>query len=1480
MINWVNFKKIGLHSTILASSASLVACGGGGSGGYFEKDENSNQDTTGSTEGNTSVDNSALTAESIKVLDLKDLQGNVLTTVTDSTAVQFSVQVLNKDSGGIGNQDVTLSIADSEKLGVTSKASKVTTVEGGQAVFELNIPAITAASGKVQLTATINGTSIKQIYTLNIVKKSVIQSEYSLNIQQGVVLNLPKGTATIQAQVTDKNGGVKAGQNVILTLPEQMQGKFSISSGSSLTTDESGHANFVIAANQDLSSTEIANLIATSHSLQFKLIDEYQSERSVQGAITFKDISNVVQKLELIKADAPVVAQAGSTTVKVRAKNSEDVALANKKVRLSFTDKSDAYGVTIAQTEVVTDAQGYATFQLSSKSSYPIALSQQGINLKAIYVDDPLIFAQDTLSVVTSDNNAEDRLALQRLEIASSYKMNAKDDQVTITVKGINNQGLAATKGKVSLSLNAEATNNAVTFEGSNSQEFKDGYVSFVLHSNASTQASIDALIQSGITATFTADNAVKNEIKISVENAAKSDESVGYLSIDPINTAFDYTVDQNFEIKVKAIGVKGSPISGDSITLAMPKLSVQELQTLGLSLANAATQTSAADGYATFKLSYKASTSAEQKALLAKGLRFSASSNQGAEQNVTVNFKAPTDASVIDLDYLTVTMPGNLVLSAGVEQTLDVTVNATGTDGKVLAGQVVGLGLNDAALSNGVSLVTASGLKTDAQGRAKFQLKVKAENTSELSNLIANGISVAVKGNRQDGSAYTLTRKIDLSQPTVVLPNLANLVLNYDVQTVSVLGGDVHVKVTAKDENGAIIANTPLAIALAGLNSARVSLSDSSLITNSQGEAEFTVKVAEGAYDASLIKNGITFAVVGSNLNNTDRIQQTGMIQVAIPADSVNLRLTADQSKLQFGQSTEVAIAVKDELGANTAYPVNLTLNKEALDAGVKLGSDSVLTSANGSSKVSLIIPKDLSATAKANLERAGIQIIGQITNPKGAVIKTQLNFSVFEPVNLNQLNFNVQQASLSVNGDRTVVVVNLTDANGAALSNQNVSLAANNAATLIVATPGSGQATNTSTPQTVMTDSQGNAYFAVEIAEDTAEKDLLLASGIELTATHTDALGAVKTQITHIATYAPTSSLLPARYQLRVAPTKTTLNVRDDVTDVVVSLVDANGGGVADKYLELALQDHQLNGVIIQGASGLTTDKNGQAIFKIRLDETARQGMSAAEFIAKDLRLTASFSETGYQSIQQSSLIDIVAATVENPIASIVIGVNPTDIASSTDGVYYTRNLSVSVVDFDGKPLANQAVTMDITPTVYRKGAYRWALAPVEGELIPKPQWVAAGDRFYDLTNPRIYLNLDGIPKDTQGTIDTADDVAASTSVNPIRGCVADANGTAVSSNEVSNVPIKVPTFLGQGSTATYRTDSEGKFDFVIRYPKIYAQWLNVRIGASSQIASLPFRTTYDLGLPSVNLDYSDDGSYGPNLNSPYGVLTATCP
>lgn len=1439
MIYLTKFKELGVKATVLASSLALVACGGGG-GGYYDDNKN----TGGSTGngGNGSTTDTKKVVESLG-LSLQDAEAKPIDVAYDNSKVLISVQALNSDKGGVAAKLVNLSIADSEKLGVTSKSSQVTTGDDGVAVFELNIPTLNANSGKVQLTATVDGTTIKQVYTLNIKKTSTIQSEYNLKIQQGVVLNLPKGSASITAQVTDKNGGVKANQSVSLALPAEMQGKFSITNGSTLKTDELGKATFNITANSDLTAADIAQLVLTSSSLDFKLVDEFKAESQAKASITFKDVSQIVQKLEIVTQDSPIVAQGGTTQVTVVAKNSDGNLLTNKKVKLSFTDSSAVYGVTIDQAEVTTDAKGYAVFTLKSASSYPIALSQQGINLKATYSDSADIFATATVKVTTADTGASNQQALQRLEIASSYQINAKNDSITITVKGINNKGEAATQGKVKLSLNAEANSNGVTFDGSAEQEFKTGYVTYTLKTNAKTPAAVEALVAAGITATFTTDNNVTNSIKITVEDEAKSEEALSYLAIDPINVAYDYTKDQTIVVKVKATGVKGSALKGETVNLGFSKAySVSELQSLGLSLSSSADALTDATGYATFTYQYKASGSPTQKALVENGLGLIAkpTNGVGAASTVNLNFKAPTAQGEIDLDHLNIDMLGSLILTANNEQTFDVTVNALGTDGKALANQKVSIGLNDAATSNGASLATAATLTTNGQGQATFKIKVKANNTSELANLVANGLTVAVKGVRNDGSAYTITRKVEISQPVVVIPDLAALSLSYDVQTVSVLGGEVRVKVIAKDENGAIIPNTSVAIALSSLAGSRVSLSDSNVTTNSKGEAEFTIRVAEGAYDASLIKNGITFAVVGTNRNNGDRIQQTGSIQVAVPANALNPRLTTDTKYAKANDKIKIYASVKDEAGAyTTGTPMRLSLNPEAVAAGVTLSADSILVSSTGNVTVELNIPNGLTT---AQLSK--ISVIGSINNPNGAEIKTTLELEVQDVVNDYHLSIDSNRASLSLAGDTALVTVKLLDANQGGIQNQPVNLA-------IV---DSRNSTTIKGASQIVTNQYGEAVFSIDMK---ASNSLDLSS-IQLIATHTNTQGAKAQQISQIGVHTPTA-LIP-QLDLKLKASKDKLHVRGDAVDVSVLVTDINGSSQPGKAVTLTIPNYQKNGAYIPGASTLTSDENGWVKFTVVVDESLRtNGYDAAQFVSDDLIVEALVKDSNATERRQSYLVDVINAEIPVTQGSITVVMNPNHVGvDDQTGTYYNWSASVQLVDLDGRPVANQNVTMDIRAVEFTRGA--WTV--VENPATKEKSWAQY--------LPPASLPLSCAVPDNDDPSTPYDDRNVTITGEK------DRDGLAVL--ETLNAVRFIGASESNPYTATYTTDKEGKFDFELRYPKAYASWLKVQVGAKTSLSNYPVHGYRTVMLPTVTNDFDKvDWSYTPSINnkSPYGII-----
>src|SRR5690606_31843747 len=513
---------------------------------------------------------------------------------------------------------------------------------------------------------------------------------------------------------------------------------------------------------------------------------------------------------------------------------------------------------------------------------------------------------------------------------------------------------------------------------------------------------------------------------------------------IDPILQAFDYSKDQRIIVPVKALSSDKGALQGAKVTIDTPNLTLEQLKTAQLTLTGEATKLTDANGYAYFEFEYKVANTQEQINILSSGVRVTATTNNGKIAVQTLNFKSPNAGQI--LDYFTLNASDYVIaLGVNTSKTIQVTINAKDIEGKPFANQVVSLGLNQAALSNGVSFVSPSQVMTDSNGLAIFEVTINPQSEMEIENLAANDLEFTATARRVDGSEYTLVRKIELEKPAIVYPDLANngITLEYvGVQTVSVLGGEVLVKVIAKAADGTLIANTPLAIATSTQNP-RVSISDNTLITNSKGEAIFTVRVTEGNYDASLIKSGITFAVIATNLNTGERIQQTGSIQVNIPQDSVNLRMTADTRNVEYGKSYPIYVAVKDELGANTTgYPVQLTLNQAARDAGVKLSAESVMSVANGSVPVSLIIPNNLSNVAKQRLQDTGVIVNASIKNPKGVEIKAELPFTVLAAENPYFISMELNNPIISSAGASSTVTAKLMDKNGGAIKNQELNL------------------------------------------------------------------------------------------------------------------------------------------------------------------------------------------------------------------------------------------------------------------------------------------------------------------------------------------------------------------------------------------------------------------------------------------------------
>lgn len=1414
--------------------------------------------------------------------------GDNIATTGGTTSI--TVKAFNSNGTALKDKVVGLKLGAIPQ-GLTIKpdtASKVTGADGS-ATFNVTYVA-PAGLNEAQIKALLAGIAATATYTNsaggNITQSTVVQfvandaniARLDLVVEKGLALVV--NTTTPQTFLTtvtlrDKDGEAVRNRQVSISLDNlgadnnilytSVNFKDVIGGLTVVKTDANGQA--VVALEVNTPTKEVIDALVASGIVIRASAVQGDGSGSISQTLKMNVLSEATKNevgYLTTTSSSSIATTGGNSTITVKAFSSNGTALAGKAISLKLGTVPAGLNIKVDPNSKTTGADGSASFNVIYTA--PAALTEAqfkallaGIATTATYTNS----AGTNTTQTTTVQFYADQTNISRMDLEvdkGALVVNATSNELvkaTITLK--DTAGAAVENRQVMLALDSIALQNGVSIEGTGGgllaiQTDANGQAIVTLRVKPESANKIAALVASGIGIGVSAiqgdgSGAISQNTKIAVASAAALNE-VGYLTATSSDSIA--TTGGSSTITVNAFNKDGTALVGKAIGLKLNNVPA------GVSLVvTPVTATTGATG-AAFTVTYTPAsggvvTADQIKALLA-GVNATATYTNSAGTNITqstiIQFNQDSANAATDVQRL------ELVTSKGLVQadsdTLTLSVKATSSSGTVLQGKTVSLGLNLAATTNGVTASSLTAI-TDPQGVANFTININnfidpvtktTIDEQKIKNLVANGIDLAAATVLSDGTLLIQNTKVMVQSPESASPSVASLQITPSKQTVSTLGDTTDIVVRALDKDGNALKDKEVVFALAPNLSSRVSIDQVNKFTNSNGYATFKVTVAAGTDPAELdlVQSGITFAVNTVNTDSPIPVTQVGKINVTVPQESTNLTISSSKpTLLASGDTAEIYTKLVDNNAQPIkSSPVSLIVVDSALNGVTIEGANNAITDASGNAKFNIKLTKITDAQYQALLTN-GVTVRASITLSNGVVRSQDVHLNVNEAVSQYKLVFAKDKSSLSVDGDKTLIAVTLLDAANQPVKNEKVTLTARNIAGGVLIN--GVDVAITTTPQTVTTDEAGRGFFTLAIPFTGFDKDLLERSNIVLDASHTEANGAVTKQVDFIEVFTPTTSpsqTQPARYSLRISSAKPTLNVRNDSSDVTVTLVDQNGGGISGKYVTLSIADFARNGASIFGASGLTTDANGQAIFKVKVDETVRaQTYPAASFATDDLNLTAKFSETGYFDATQLSRLDVVQAVVAQPVAAIVIGVNPTEVASSSDGVYYTRNLSASVVDFDGKPLANQEVALDITPLNYTKGGYSW-------ELVTD----ALGNQSLK------WVYRDSIT------------------------CPASAAGIAITNAQVTNIPVKVPTFLGsQGATATYTTDAQGKFDFTIRYPKIYAQWLNVRIGAASTVSTLPTRTVYDLGLPSLANDYSTDGTYGPNLMSPYGS-NFTCP
>lgn len=1286
-----------------------------------------------------------------------------------------------------------------------------------------------------------NQTAIKEASAL-------VLSSFDKDGKSKTNINRNGDTLIVKLQAVDKDGGGVKDKKVKLSITDFQ--KFGITSDASeKITDADGYAIFTVTVpkiTQDIQKITITGTVVGTSISQVSLIGVSGSTESIAQS-----------KLEAVFDPINAINVTGGTAViKVRAKDVNGGGVANQKIALAIP-KALQNEISIAGTsEVITDENGYSTFNIKLVNGKEInrqELLKNGVLLTATLTDtEGAVASQNTTLQVRSAVGLVDKVIFDTN--LSNNKIAASNGNATIKIKVLNPEGLPVKKQKVKLEIvdtvkNIDGfiyTENAAT-RGANIinpmvDTDEEGFATFTVTIAANEKNVQQILAEWGVNLKATVTDSTNKTVTQQHRLTAVSNMNESVTQLAFLSQQLDIT-EGSGKVVIKAIDEYGGAVAGQNITLK-----INGSDQLGVVSNSSSSLTSDAKGEVTFDLAFtKLNDEDTFKELMAKGLTVVAThvntKNQTVSQTHNIKLTSQNNNTSSTVERIQITSNVGTVAATG-NNKVKFTITAFNGDGTKAINQRIGLGLNEVALQNGVTFTQGQTVTTNAQGNATFEVNVNAQNLDAITNLVRSGITLAANYKRTDGTSVTQVYRVAVTEPAVAETLVDQLIIKPSATNISGLGGEVTVVVQAVDINGKGLEGKTLTLGLPNSVSSRVQVDNSTAVTNAQGYAYFKLSVTSGTIDEALVKAGITYAITAINTSNGSIKTQANKLAVVVPEQALDVSLsTIRNSVSEDGDSLDINIKVSSADIAVTGYPVAM----EVIDGnltGVKLNAISYTVDANGNAKATLTVPAGLTEAQRQKLITDGINIKATITLPNGEKRGKVLKLQVKQVMNQNHLAISLNKNSMVNIGENSLVTVKLLDPNNGGVANQPIQLkVAGNTAVSI-----NGASTQ-------MTNEFGEAVFEVKLTQTT---DL---SAITLLATNTNSASKTIQQIGVIGVHQATS--LAPLLDLKLKASKDKLNVRGDAVEISVLVTDTDGSSQSGKAVTLAIPNYVNNGAYIRGASTVESDENGWAKFTVVVDESLRKAnYPTASFVAEDLAVLASVKDKNSTQVAQTLLVDIVNSEVPVPVGSISVNVNRTALSSSSNGIYYNLEGSAQLVDVDGKPIANQDVVLDTRPTSYTIGQYLFAIQKnpwnKEGELNGEypfddlKAWIEPYNQYFALKGT--------IPEKTMTT-----NLATTCNINV-------ANTSWVANGAALRVVRLIGSDTSHPSTATYRTNNYGRFDFQIEYPKANAYWVDVTIGAKTNLAKTPIHGSLEFKLPASSADYATDGSYAPNRVSPY--------
>ena len=600
---------------------------------------------------------------------------------------------------------------------------------------------------------------------------------------------------------------------------------------------------------------------------------------------------------------------------------------------------------------------------------------------------------------------------------------------------------------------------------------------------------------------------------------------------------------------------------------------------------------------------------------------------------------------------------------------------------------------LADAGL---LTLENNSEQTTNAKGEVSYTVRVPNNLTVSQKAQLEKAGSFVLSANITEASGVPSTASsesirigADIGQSDITLtaqsvPAIANI-----------LDEQFKLQILGKRKDGSAAVGRTVKLVINEGFTTGITIQGNEQTTNSNGVAEFTVRISQNLTQAQrdqLIKTGIAYTAVLTDEDGTQSkiIQKVNVEQ---PATSIQFASITTPEISELGGSGNIGVRLTSK--ENTAQPVKdkvvtVQLGAKALEYGVTVTQTTATTDFNGEAIFAVNVPKGLTAVQRADLKNTGINY--QLTYAENNVSYNSeiQKVKITTPsVSLNILNAtnNIDnQAGYILNnvGSTATIQAQLNNqSSGEQVANQTVKLVFDNPQLASLLTV-NGQLGSSNI--TASTNANGLVSFNVVVPNNLNDEQKEALSKQVLTATLTETLTGKQQQVNvKVQSMTAAISLL--------GNSVSALNLNGGETQVEVIAKDNKGNVISGQKVFLALPASIASkGVTLATGGSQTTDDSGKAVFTLAVPNNLTEDQKTA--LGTSFIVALSAADSSGNIVTQTSTVrtNIPTGTTE----SLTVGANKVvDTKGDTFKVFVR-------VAKDDKSIAGRSVTLNVNDPI----------------------------------------------------------------------------------------------------------------------------------------------------------------------------------